>query len=451
MVLGKWLLLSLDESGGEVFEHIDSSGRPGNFHLTHEGEWRLSTMGAMGGDTPWDAIGQLPSSDIDRVYGRCADGLLLSLFGGIRYSSSLMLGQGVAQETWGGQWWGESETHLVVPSDSVNRVELRFECLADWAGGGEAYAGENLGACFDRESRTFAMPDPIRHEAEGADYRVVLSRQISARVGVDHFRAENDASITILAESRLDRVYDDWVKPIRNLLAFLTLEPVEVPKVRCRLSDAGGVPPPREPLVELHYSALGREHPTRSDDTVANRLEMLATLGQLQAKGLDLDRLLRNFLPLQRGEHATAIGYINEVNSERLDRSIDSKLLHTIKALEIYCKQNGIPENLARQIEFCVERAGSTGAEITGLWEARKDQRKLPSTANSARKRVAHGEHADNEDERWDNYCHYVALQWIVRHLYLLEMGLTEADTADIMGQCGPFQKDKDALKHFIQ
>lgn len=451
MVLGKWLLLPLDESGGEVFEQIDSSGRPGNFCLTHEGEWRLDTMGAMGGDTPWDAIGHPPASGIDTIYGRCADGSLRSLFGGIRHSSSLKLGQGVAQETWGGHWWGESETHLVVPSDCVDRVELRFECLTDWAGGGQVYAGESLGACLDRESRTFTMPDPIRHEAEAAGYRVMLSRHISARVGVDHFRAENDASITVFAVSRLDRVYDDWVKPIRNLLAFLTLEPVEVPKARCRLSDAAGVPPPRDPLVDLRYFSLDREQPTRSEDTVSNRLEMLATLGQLQAKGLNLDRLLHCFLLLHRGEHATAISYINEVNSGRLDRSVDSKLLHTIKALEIYCKQNGISENLADQIGFCVERAGSTGAEITGLWEARKDGRKLPSTANSARKRVAHGEHPGNDDQRWDLYCHYVALTWIARHLYLLEMGLTEADAADIMGKCDPFQKDKDTLKHFIR
>ncbi|MYJ33370.1 MAG: hypothetical protein F4067_12305 [Acidimicrobiia bacterium] len=451
MVLGKWLLLPLDESDGDVFGQIDSSGRPGNFHLTHEGEWRLDTMGALGGDTPWDAIGQPPSPDIDTIYGRCADGSLRSLFGCIRHSSSLKLGQGVAQETWGGQWWGESVTHLVVPSDCVDLVELRFECLADWAGGGEAHAGEHLVACLDRESRTFTMPDPIHHEAAGAEYRIVLSRDISARVGVAHFSAEKDASITVFAESRLDRVYDDWVKPIRSLLAFLTLEPVEVPKAVCRLSDAEDMPPPREPLVELRFSALDRERPARSDDTVSNRLEMLATLGQLQAKGLDLNRLLRNFLPLHHSEHATAISYINDVNSGRLDRSVDSKLLHTIKALEIYCKQKGIPENLADQIGFCVERAGATGAEIAGLWEARRDGRRLPSTVNSARTRVAHGQPPGNADQRWDLYCHYVSLTWIARHLYLLEMGLTEADTADIMGQCDPFQSDKDTLKHFIR
>lgn len=72
MVLGRWLLLPLHESSGEVFGKTDSSGRPGNLHQTHEGEWRLNTMGAMGGDTPWDAIGQTPSSDVDTIYRRCA-------------------------------------------------------------------------------------------------------------------------------------------------------------------------------------------------------------------------------------------------------------------------------------------------------------------------------------------------------------------------------------------
>lgn len=451
VVLGKWLLLSLGDCGGDVFEQIDSSGRPGNFYLTQEGEWRLNAMGAMRAGYPLGPTGEPPDSGIDTIYGKCVDGSLRSLFGAIPRKWPLMQDESSANVTWGGQWWGGSDTHLVAPADRTDRVELRFECLADWAGDGQAYAGNHSRVGYDHESRTSTVPDEMRYEASGPGYEIVLWRGTKASYGVGRMSAESVANITISAETSLDRVHGDWVRPIRNLLAFLTLETVEAPEGRCRLIDEEWTDPLREPLVELHYPTHHRERENRSDNTVANRAGMLATLGQLQSKGLDFGSLLRNFLKVHSGDHATAISYINEVESGRLDRSIDSKLLHTIRALEIYCKEKGIKKNLAKQIDFCIELSGPTGAEISGLWEARQDHRPLRSTANSARKKVAHGEPAGSDEVYSDLHCHYLALKWIVRHLYLLEMGLPETGVADIMGQCQPFQDDKDILKRYIR
>lgn len=226
VVLGKWLLMSLGDSENGEFERIDSSGRPGNFYVTQEGEWRLNAMGAMQPGDPSGPTGEPPVSGIDTIYGRCVDGSVRSLFGAIPRKWPLMQRDSSANVTWGGQWWGESDTHMVASADRTDRVVLRFECLADWAGDGQTDAGKNPTVGFDPESRAFTVPDEMRHEADGPGYEIVLWRGTKASYGVDRISAESVASITISAETRLDRVYSDWVRPICNLLAFLTLEPV---------------------------------------------------------------------------------------------------------------------------------------------------------------------------------------------------------------------------------
>ena len=284
------------------------------------------------------------------------------------------------------------------------------------------------------------------------------------------FDARPNARIEIKDDLALTEVRKKWVSPLQRLLSFLTMGYVDIEKI---VASPSGT----DADVSLHYNSF---RPASHNDSRAQDLgsHMLACPGHFASVGLDLQAVLRNFFNLASdSDHEAAMWFLSESSDRVLDKTADTALLNAFRALERYHRatvggtaidpdqhkervnrvvgnapseyQSWVRERLSganekglkRKLDDVLERTTGTATAICEAWPG------FFGSITPLRSRVAHG-HPQSDGETGLRY-HAAAtgLCWILRHVYLKELGLSDHHAEDIVSRGRKFQDDLRLLR----
>jgi hypothetical protein len=281
-----------------------------------------------------------------------------------------------------------------------------------------------------------------------------------------HWRAEISRDVAFRldfgAGHRLDAILGDFVYPLRDLLAFLTLGYTGIEPLGCVPLDAedrGGMSRYGRYYVQL-------QRPIR-EPKVRTSVDMLATWPRL---GVDFDWLITNWWRLVERQAAcirmmlvptyapylyaddqllTAFLALEAYHDRALDQhSVDPKD-HTKRVDEVLALmpeehrewveerlRNGNTKGQRRKLDEVIQRSGSTGERIVAA---------LPDFARlaiKARQQVAQPVHDPSHDAGQHLVYLGQAIRWLLRHCLLLDHGYDEAAVTALLSGCNALTVD---------
>ena len=411
----------------------------------------------------------------DAIWGTTTDGKSLSLFDTFRADWSLQFNNPMdGTETWHIGWYASGRV-WVEGDEELDRVSIQFDVLDDWA-------HESILASHDFpvEDGSLRLPEGISRKVSvgGATVILDLGYQISPSIG--GVRATRNSTFNIVGGAvRLDNVVNKWVVPIMRLLELLTAMPTRVTSVMVRVRDTS-LPNSRRGL-ELHPNLLQAREPR---GTSRGQIDMLATRATLEENGLGFPEIMTNYLALHGSEnHRMALHYLSRSRSRVLDRSTNSQIVAALSAIELYHSEAiggsaipsddyqkrveavvaGAPEEwrhwardmlsgrnnkgLKRQLMEVMDRAGATGETIRQAWPGPDFCREVVKY----RGRAAHGTPASSSSLGSRYYAGAACVRWLLRHVYLLELGLPDAKVGEMIHDNSLFQGEMRTLDEWYR
>ena len=285
------------------------------------------------------------------------------------------------------------------------------------------------------------MPEQKNFEASLEDTTINLVQGPLFEFDFPRFEMELGAWFKVSSRMPISTVYDTWVTPLRELLCLLTMRHVSITHVSANL-----VEPHEEESIEITFGGQNAKTAESPQDQVSSRMDMLATHGRLESANLPFESLLQSYFRLWASGHAAAISYINESETANVDRSAISQLINAVKALEVYDSASGnVNGKLNSKIKAALEGTAIVGEKIDAMWKQRS--RRFHTLIPELRNLAAHGERSLSNNEHLDIWSHAVALRWIMRDVYLSELGLHETQVKNILEDCRPFQNEMEFLK----
>ena len=472
-MLGSWWLPnpSEDASDYQLPEHRVSG------EVTGDGPWDLTTIGSLLSEEPIPFFGSRATTDMSRlrdmsntpdaIWGTNAEGECLSLFdllwlGQSRQSNNPLGGT----EKWHVGWY-TSGNAWVEPGEVGDHVVVRFDVLDDWA-------GNHIPADhFVSEDGSFQMPEATLYKGTVGDASITLSLDSRWWPTSGGFLGSRFSSFTIKDETvRLDEIAQKWARPLMILLELLTASPVRMTGTAVRLNST---PPLNRPLLVDLYPNL--RQPKEESHIPRKHWEMLATRVDLEERGLAFPDLIRRFFALYRDQkHKTALGLLCYSQSRILDKSADSELLTAFKAMELYHSAEvggtdipppehrkridavveGAPEewqawarrnledrngkSLTTQLQEIMDLSSATGIRLDEAWP--NFCREMADNRNKA----AHGRSTTIPSLGLRCHAGAVGLRWLLRHLYLLKLGISETNADDLIQNASVFQQEMSHL-----
>lgn len=464
-----WLPNPSDEASNYQLPKHRVSGR-----LHGEGPWELTTIGSVLSDDPMHpfvALGTATPPRQDAIWGTDSEGNSLSLFdvwraGGSWQSNSPLGGN----EKWHVGWYTSGNV-WVEQHEVVSHVTIRFDALDDWASSRILATHD-----FAFEDGSLRLPEPASYKATTGDTTVTLRFGSDLSPAAAGYHVSRFSSFDIEGENlRLDEVVQNWVRPLMVLLDLLTTTPVRVTGVTVLLENES--PEIRLLMLELHPNLI---QPKEERDTSRGQLDMPATRAALGKRGLGFGKLIPKYFALNANRrHRRALGLLSHSQARILDTSTDSEFLTAFKAIELYHQAEirgtdlppgehkarveavveGAPEEwrawargilqdrnakgartLLREV---MDRASTTGESIEEAWPA------FCREAVKYRNRAAHGRTAVIGSLGLRYHAAALGLHWLLRHVYLLELGLLEADTSDLIQNDEVFKREMRLLKEW--
>ena len=445
---------------GPVLQQIPEEAVAGQFTRRSEGRWQLELIGSLlPSDHPsqHDPNESVPNYDV--IFGASRTSTCLSLFGAWRSSFSLFSAL-QDRETWDVGWYAEGDV-WIEPDDEIQSIEVEYDLLSDWG-----WPQHQPSHGYSHEDRTFSVPPTKTITIETLDSQIVFRFGWDQTLASHQYLARAQSLVTIHDRLPLSTVRDKWVSPIQILLEFLTLHYVDIKKVVVRPVDI-------DARAQIHYDVY---KPTDLDDRSEHGVhpnKMLATRGNLADRGLELEPLFRNYFSLVDDvDHEFALWFLKESDQRLIDRTVDTSLLNAFRAIERYhdaaINDTAIPQEehdarvtaivdnapgehqqwvrdrltgankkgLRRQLDEVRARSSGTEAKILEVWPGFFD------SIVSLRSKVAHGipETSDAAVLRYLSAA--TGLHWILRHVYLRELGLSDSDSAAVISQCLAFEQD---------
>ena len=456
-MLGKWWLPDLTYEGRD-FQEPDHSV-PGILSSDDMKHRELQTIGSLQSSSRneiFRSIGQ--SLEHSVIWGTDSQGNSLSLFDSIRASMSFQSSSpSGGTESWFVSWY-TSGLAWVTHQDIVDRVSIQFDILPEWA-------SERSSPAFDFSlgPDSLGLPERKKYVAQLDGSTVTLHVGHNVRRSAGGYQASRMSAFEIEDNIRLDEVIDKWVKPIRLLLDLLTGLTVMITEVSVHVADV-------KRSLHLYSNLL---HQTREKaDEQRSRLDIFAPRVSLDQSGVDFSNLMARFGALYDSKHRAALQSLSESQSSLVDQSTASELLSACQAIEQYHKVaiggSHIPreefsilldaavralptqrrewfrkrvsscnyKSMSKRIEEVVRRAGNTGVSIEG---ALPDFRKK---VVASRNKVAHGSSSRDGELVLLYHSLAVGLQWLARHLYLLELGVPSNDADEIIQNNTQFKRD---------
>lgn len=468
-MLGLWWLAN--PSDENVPYELPDHRVSGDFDADGDGPWTLKVIGSLLFDSEIEFFKSLiPITRQNSViWGTNTDGECLSLFdtwqSSVSWQSSNPVG-GV--EDWHVSWYTSGHA-WVTENQEINMVSIRFDVLDDW-GSEHLIAGRD----FTFEDGALHLPPPRSHSAsmDGISMTLHLGGELRPESG--GYRASRFSSIEVADVIRLNQVVDEWVVPLQTLLEFLVGGPSRVTQIKVQLTDLGESP---RRFLDLYPALL--QSPVEPDSG-RGQSNMLASKATLEDHGLSYSDLMSNYHILRQSVmHRTALQYICHSQSRILDQSADAEFLAVFRAAELYHGAaiggtaippsdhykrvadivRGAPKEwkswvrdqiadsnrkgLKRQIDELAERADDTGSSIREVWP------KFARHMAEYRAVAAHGQPTSSGDIGLRFHAGSMALRWLLRHVYLLELGLSTAEANRLIQSSKGFGDDVQLLQEW--
>ena len=437
----------------------------GQFIMASDRAWSLDLLGSLlPSGEPAHIDPNQPPPNFDVIYGINRENACMSLFDAWRSSYSLFAAI-QDKETWTIGWYAEGKA-WVEPQDEIDCIKIEYDLLPDWG-----WPNKHTGGGYDHSEQKFSVPQTQKITAEVNGATIGLHFGWRQNLATHQYLARAQATIEIHDNLLLDAIRDKWVFPLQVLLEFLTLNHVDPKKVIAQPSDA-------DSQVKIHYNVYRPTDLAEQSDTGVHPSKMLATLSHLSNCGIDLQTLLLNYFALTHNEnHEVALWFLKESAQRLIDKTVDTSLLNAFRALERYhdgaIDGTAIPEDEhATRVASVVENTPSehkqwvqdqlSGANKKGLRKQLKEVLgQAESTAMkiegaypnffdsivSLRTKVAHGIPATGSQTGLRYYAAATGLRWILRHVYLRELGLSDHDAAEAISNCIPFEQELRLLK----
>ena len=341
-----------------------------------------------------------------------------------------------------------------------------------WMTGGSEHL--IAGRDFTFEDGALRLPPSRSHSASMDGISMTLNLGGELRPESGGYRASRFSSIEVADAIHLSQVVDEWVVPLQTLLEFLIGGPSRVTQIKVQLTDLADSP---HRFLDL-YTAL-RQSP-QERDAGRGQSDMLATRANLEDHGLSYSELMSNYHILRQSVmHRTALQYICHSQSRILDQSADAEFLAVFRAAELYhgaaIGGTAIPSNdhdtrvedivrgvpkewknwvrgqiadsnrkgLKRQIDEIAERAGDTGRCLSEVWP------KFARHMAESRSIAAHGQPPSSGDTGLRFHAGAMALRWLLRHVYLQELGVSTGETNRLVQSSERFGDDMQLLQEW--
>ena len=421
---------------------------PGLFRRGEEGLWNLVTYGelkAASRGLPIRPDPLLSDENALVIHGDCVSSTKRSLFGADCIAKSTRLDGMPNEEEWSGWCDIEASQVWVNPGDEVVEIQITFDVLNDWVGKGKNdYTGWDVSEFWDYRNQRIEVPESRIFEAEFEDCRIGLVHGPKVRISMPTVQMSFGARLVIEETLPVANIYHKWVVPFRDLLGFLTLRYVSVSNVAAKMDH-----PDESIWIDINYSdRVGLDSHTPRGH-VQSRIEMLVTHGRLEEADLPFDTLVRGFFALQHSSHVNAIRHLNSSHNANIDRSDESQLLNAVKALEFYCKgAKKLARKLNRKVEAVIEDTVTAGEKVVAIWQS--SSRDFASDVPKLRNLAAHGGGALSADEQLEIWMHAIALRWIMRDVYLSQIGLSSENVNAILMDCHLFENDLGLLERYV-
>ena len=470
-MLGPWWLPNPSEE--------DSNYQPPEHWVAGEfsgdGPWNLATIGALDTGTTTPIFGSLGKTvRHDAIWGTTSEGKALSLFDalrtGVSWQSSSPMG---GTENWHVDWY-TSGTAWVERDAEVDRISLQCDVLDDWASE-SILASHN----FPIEDGSMRLPEGISYRASIGEATVTLDLGYTVSPSMGGVQANRSSAINIVDEAiPLDKVVSNWVVPLLRFLELLTAMATRVTAITVRLQDTSSSGLPL--LLDLHPNLL---QPEDQRDTSRGQLDMLTTRAALEEIGLGFSNLIATYLALHNSEnHRTALHYLSRSQSRVLDRSTTSQFLTALSAVELYHREkiggSAIPaddyerrveavvasapgvwrqwtrdmlsgrnnKGLKKQLKEVIDQGGTTGETIVQAWPGSDFCRQIVKYRGIA----AHGTSANSGSLGSTYYAGATCIRWLLRHVYLRELGLPAANVGTMIQNNQRFQREMRSLGQWV-
>ena len=470
-MLGTWWVPNPPE---DDHDYEPPEGRvSGNFD--GDGPWHLSTLGRL---SPGGLVEELKSMGdnypprYDTIWGTTSEERSLSLFDMWRTGASLGGGSPLGgKERWRVGWYTSGNV-WVFGREDIDRVSIRLNTLGDWA---SDHGLVNDG--FAVEDGALRLPQEITHTAAIGDATLSLDigSEVNAMGSGGGYTANRYSSLNIADRNvRLDEVTQKWVIPLMRLLDLLTAMPTRATDISLRLPGQHASGASR--LLNLYPNLIQAKE---ERDTWRGRLDMLATRAVLEQYGLDFSALISRFFELYETEgHGRALNLLSHSQARVLDGSASAELMGTFMAVEHYHREEiggfAIPESTHNKrvaevlrvvpdehkcwvknalspnrkstpviLQEVTDRATTTGKAVTEAWP------RFCKEATRLRVQAAHGTPETRVRIGLRQHAGAVSIRWVLRHVYLLKLGLSEASAEQLVQNNPLFQQDMELVEEW--
>ena len=473
-MLGTWQLSDRNE---EPSGDLEASGE---LNARDSVGWELKLASSLTSDTHPPSMESQLQTGYHTIFGEVIGGTVVSLFEAIQvgqHSSSTGTGHSskINEERWVCNWFAQGRQR-VCPEDIVKVVRIDFDTIAEWAHARRR--SDSSEPSMEWEQRRFTIPDQQIYSIERNGKKLSLVCGWSSLYDIRSFSATQEAYFELEGDIIIDEILTEWAYPIRQLLRFFTLNNIQITEITAYTDIEDGLP--HNPIT-LHYSDIKRKQREREEATF---FDMLATLGQIEAAGIDIGRLFQKWFDTYR-ENIVGIGYlmsseephlytetqihffcmaleafhnqyiggtrresrqhkrtVGQVMNALLDTQLDAEEVEWVKKR----LESGNGKGQLRKIKEVIDRSGSTGAWISDTWP------NFDELVNTQRNQVSHPKKfKGSSGNSWTTmFAVQIGLRWILYHVYLLELGFGEYQISRMLHDCNKYNLDMISLLEYF-
>ena len=430
----------------------------GSLDVSDQDRWKLLVYSSLDGPSTHADITKVLCRPT--IWGRTSNDDRISLFDALRTSASVAFPSRLTPEDWSFSGYSIGNTH-VDSKTIVKKLHVELDGLADWNWNvdQERY--------YDGKNQRIKIPRPWRDSVEIADATVALQSQWRPILSPSSFQMSCQASFEIDLQCEVAELFETWVFPLQNLLSFFALDYVGVSSVAAQLVD-------QQQSVQVYRRVV---MPTAKTQSPLQSSKILATPRQLIDIGVGFDALLQRWFGL-RESHGYALNLMSAQHSTPFLHSETQLLLaciameryHTVAiggtalseedyAQRVHAVLESTPiehkewlrvqldnrnqKGQLRVLSEVLERGEGTARKIESVWP------KFAKFVNHQRNRAAHARKRADARDGLQFVAAATGLLWVLRHVYLVELGISTDNATQLLDGCQQFQQELRCLREW--
>lgn len=461
---GKWWI------PGPLGHGEPPASRNAQVFIGDNGEWELTAKHSLLAMSEPDLDGATRVVEVPALHGLEDGDRAVSLLDAHLRAYSLEPredgGNSRRHETWQSTWHAVGDCHIE-PDTVASLVEIRFNVLPVWVGAKESEPGRT-GPPLAHFADTTDLPSNETDTAAADGVSVSLVSQWNVIIDGPPIIAEQDACFQIRGAVPLRDIRERWLLPLQRLCQFFALYEVSLTELTAYVDAPDQPDEPFWSTVEISYADL----PKSTDRAwTASGECMLATRETLDQAGLPTDALIRRWLRFDRhycspvSDFLTSTGprlepdvrtyFAHRCAESFHDLSIngtardpaehdmivqrvtdalaDSQLAQNHKDWVTERLRAGNQKSQGRKLNDIVELAGSTGRLVLA------EQPGFIRRAIKTRNRSVHANPVASHPPGDSLDGTLFALWWMLRHVFLLELGIDEQDIGPLLRKSREF------------